>query len=141
MAARRHMHEYGTTLEQLAEVAVQARANAAANPDAMFRDPITVDEVLDGPMIADPFTKLHCCIRSDGGCAVLLAAEDYVPDTAKAPVWILGTGRARLAHHDVGVGGLHRLPGGGLGPARLRAGGRAPRPTSISPRSTTPSPT
>ncbi|MYR36642.1 acetyl-CoA acetyltransferase [Streptomyces sp. SID4944] len=92
MAARRHMHEYGTTLEQLAEVAVQARANAAANPEAMFRDPITVDDVLSGPMIADPFTKLHCCLRSDGGCAVLLAAEEYVPDTAKAPVWILGTG-------------------------------------------------
>nr|WSW60251.1 acetyl-CoA acetyltransferase [Streptomyces sp. NBC_00998] len=92
MAARRHMHEYGTTLEQLASVAVQARANAATNPDAMFRDPITVDDVLSGEMIADPFTKLHCCIRSDGGCAVLLAAEDYVPDTAKSPVWILGTG-------------------------------------------------
>ncbi|MFF3323033.1 acetyl-CoA acetyltransferase [Streptomyces sp. NPDC002889] len=92
MAARRHMHQYGTTLEQLAEVAVQARANAAANPDAMFRDPITVDDVLDGPVIADPFTKLHCCIRSDGGCAVLLAAEEYVPDTAKPPAWILGTG-------------------------------------------------
>ncbi|MGW7462904.1 thiolase C-terminal domain-containing protein, partial [Streptomyces sp. NPDC054797] len=94
MAARRHMHEYGTTLEQLAAVAVQARANAATNPDAMYRAPITVDEVLSGEMIADPFTKLHCCIRSDGGCAVLLAAEDYVPDTAKAPVWILGSGTA-----------------------------------------------
>lgn len=92
MAARRHMHEYGTTLEQLASVAVQARANAAANPDAMFRDPITIDDVLDGPVIADPFTKLHCCIRSDGGCAVLIAAEEYVRDCAKDPVWILGTG-------------------------------------------------
>lgn len=92
MAARRHMHQYGTTLEQLAEVAVQARANAARNPDAMYRTPITVDEVLSGPMIADPFTKLHCCIRSDGGGAVLLAAEEYVADTAKTPVWILGSG-------------------------------------------------
>lgn len=92
MAARRHMHEYGTTLEQLASVAVQARANAATNPDAMFRTPITVDEVLDGPMIADPFTKLHCCIRSDGGCAVLLAAEEYVADCASEPVWVLGAG-------------------------------------------------
>ncbi|MEV0118718.1 acetyl-CoA acetyltransferase [Streptomyces sp. NPDC050844] len=92
MAARRHMHEYGTTLEQLASVAVQARANAATNPDAMFREPITVDEVLSGPMIADPFTKLHCCIRSDGGCAVLLAAEEYVADCASAPVWVLGAG-------------------------------------------------
>ncbi|PBC62765.1 acetyl-CoA acetyltransferase [Streptomyces sp. Tue6028] len=92
MAARRHMHTYGTTIEQLASVAVQARANAAANPEAMFREPITVDEVLDGPLIADPFTKLHCCLRSDGGAAVLLAAEEYVRDCRTAPVWILGTG-------------------------------------------------
>ncbi|MFE6481709.1 acetyl-CoA acetyltransferase [Streptomyces sp. NPDC057757] len=92
MAARRHMHEYGTTPEQLASVAVQARANAAANPEAMFRDPVTVDDVLAGPMIADPFTKLHCCIRSDGGAAVLLAAEEYVRDCRTVPIWVLGTG-------------------------------------------------
>ncbi|MFE1879721.1 thiolase C-terminal domain-containing protein [Streptomyces diastatochromogenes] len=92
MAARRHMIEHGTTIEQLAQVAVQARANAALNPEAMFRDPITVDDVLSGPMIADPFTKLHCCIRSDGGAAVLLVAEEYVQDSRSTPVWILGTG-------------------------------------------------
>ncbi|MCQ9132926.1 thiolase C-terminal domain-containing protein [Streptomyces hilarionis] len=92
MAARRHMHRYGTTIEQLAQVAVQARANAALNPEAMHRDPITVDDVLSGPMIADPFTKLHCCLRSDGGAAVLLAAEEYVRDCRTAPVWVLGTG-------------------------------------------------
>ena len=94
MAARRHMHQYGTTLEQLARIAVQTRANAAANPDALYRDPITVDDVLGGPVIADPFTTLHCCIRSDGGCAVLLVAEDRVPDLAKPPVWVLGSGTA-----------------------------------------------
>ncbi|WP_399089398.1 thiolase C-terminal domain-containing protein [Streptomyces sp. BBFR2] len=94
MAARRHMHQYGTTLEQLAEVAVQARANAATNPDALYRDPVTVDEVLAGPMIADPFTTLHCCVRSDGGCAVLLVAEDLAADLAAPPVWVLGTGTA-----------------------------------------------
>lgn len=93
MAARRHMHEYGTTLEQLASVAVQARANAAANPEAMFRTPITIDDVLSSPPIAAPFTKLHCCLRSDGGAAVLLAAEEYVRDCRPTtPVWILGTG-------------------------------------------------
>lgn len=92
MAARRHMLQYGTTIEQLAEVAVQARANAALNPDAMFRDPVTVDDVLSGPMIADPFTKLHCCLRSDGGAAVLLTAKEYVRDCRTAPVWILGAG-------------------------------------------------
>ncbi|MGW7204851.1 thiolase C-terminal domain-containing protein [Streptomyces sp. NPDC054837] len=97
MAARRHMIEHGTTIEQLAEVAVQARANAALNPEAMFRTPITVDDVMSGPMIADPFTKLHCCIRSDGGAAVLLAAEEYVRDCRTAPVWVLGTGE-HLSH-------------------------------------------
>ncbi|MGM9379924.1 thiolase C-terminal domain-containing protein [Streptomyces antibioticus] len=92
MAARRHMLQFGTTIAQLAQIAVQARANAALNPEAMFRDPVTVDDVLSGPMIADPFTKLHCCLRSDGGAAVLLAAEEYVRDCRTAPVWVLGTG-------------------------------------------------
>jgi acetyl-CoA acetyltransferase len=92
MAARRHMVQYGTTIEQLAQVAVQARANASLNPDAMFRTPITTDDVLAGPVIADPFTKLHCCLRSDGGAAVLLAAGEYVRDCRTAPAWILGTG-------------------------------------------------
>lgn len=94
MAARRHMHEYSTTIEQLAEVAVSARANAADNPEAMFRDPITVDDVLAGPMIADPFTKLQCCIRSDGGAAVVLVAEDRLADLPHEPVWVLGAGEA-----------------------------------------------
>jgi acetyl-CoA acetyltransferase len=94
MAARRHMHEYGTTIEQLAQVAVSARANAALNTEAFVRDPITIDDVLDGPMIADPFTKLQCCIRSDGGAAVVLVAEDRAKDLAKAPVWVLGSGEA-----------------------------------------------
>ncbi|MFJ7334749.1 thiolase C-terminal domain-containing protein [Streptomyces sp. NPDC101116] len=94
MAARRHMIEYGTTIEQLAQVAVQARANAALNPEAMFRAPVTVDEVLAGPMIADPFTKLHCCVRSDGGAAVLLVAQEYVRDCRTSPVWVLGSGES-----------------------------------------------
>ena len=85
MAARRHMHEFGTTLEQLAEVAVSARANAGPNEGASFPNPITVDDVLAGPMIADPFTKLQCCIRSDGGAAAVLAAEDRVADLAGPP--------------------------------------------------------
>ena len=92
MAARRHMHQYGTTLEQLAEIAVSARANAALNPEAAYRDPITINDVLSGPMIADPFQKLQCCIRSDGGAAVVLVAEERIADLRKPPVWVLGTG-------------------------------------------------
>jgi acetyl-CoA acetyltransferase len=94
MAARRHMYEFGTTIEQLAEIAVSARANASLNPDAYYHDPITIDDVLSSRMIADPFTKLHCCIRSDGGGAVVLASEERARDCAKQPVWILGTGEA-----------------------------------------------
>ena len=92
MAARRHMHEYGTTLEHLAEIAVSTRANAALNPEAAYRDLISIADVLSGPMIADPFQKLQCCIRSDGGAAVVLVAEERVADLRKQPVWVLGTG-------------------------------------------------
>ncbi|MFF3740129.1 acetyl-CoA acetyltransferase [Streptomyces sp. NPDC002566] len=129
MAARRHMLEHGTTIEQLAEVAVQARANAALNPDAMFRTPVTVDDVLSGPMIADPFTKLHCCLRSDGGAAVLLAAEEYVRDCRTAPVWILGAGEhvshASMTEWDdftvspAAVSGRLAFGRAGVGPAEM----------------------
>jgi acetyl-CoA acetyltransferase len=85
------MHEYGTTIEQLAEIAVSARANAGPNPEASFRDAITVDDVLSGPLIADPFTKLQCCIRSDGAAAVVLVAEGRVADLRRPPVWVLGS--------------------------------------------------
>jgi acetyl-CoA acetyltransferase len=94
MATRRHMHEFGTTIEQLAEVAVSTRYNAGFNPDAYYRDPITIDDVLSSPMIADPLTTLHCCIRSDGGGAVVLTSEERARDCAKTPVWILGSGEA-----------------------------------------------
>jgi acetyl-CoA acetyltransferase len=94
MTARRHMFEFGTTIEQLAEIAVSARYNAALNPEAFYRDPITVEDVMSGPVIADPFTKLHCCIRSDGGGAIVLASEQRARDCAKPPIWILGTGEA-----------------------------------------------
>ncbi len=94
MVARRHMHEFGTTIEQLAEIAVSARHNAKDNSDAYYRDPITIDDVIGSPMVADPFTALHCCIRSDGGAAVVITTEERARDCAKAPVWILGTGEA-----------------------------------------------
>ena len=94
MSARRHMHEYGTTIEQLAEIAVSARYNAGLNPDAYYRDPITIEDVQSSRMIADPFTKLHCCIRSDGGGAILLTSEDRARDCASTPVWVLGAGQA-----------------------------------------------
>jgi acetyl-CoA acetyltransferase len=94
MAARRHMYEYGTTIEQLAEIAVSTRYNAGFNPDAYYRDPITIDDVQSSRMMADPLTKLHCCIRSDGGGAVVLTSEERARDLPKAPIWVLGQGEA-----------------------------------------------
>jgi acetyl-CoA acetyltransferase len=94
MVANRHMHEFGTTIEQLAEIAVSTRYNAGFNPDAYYRDPITIDDVQSSGMICDPFTKLHCCIRSDGGGAVVLTSEERARDLAKQPVYVLGGGEA-----------------------------------------------
>jgi acetyl-CoA acetyltransferase len=94
MTATRHMHEFGTTIDQLAEIAVSTRHNASLNPDAYYRDPITIEDVHSSRMMAEPLTKRHCCIRSDGGGAVVLASEDRAVDCAQAPVWVLGTGEA-----------------------------------------------
>jgi acetyl-CoA acetyltransferase len=101
MAARRHMQEYGTTLEQLAEIAVSARYNAGFNPNAQAREPITIDDVLGSRMIADPFTALQCCLRSDGGAAAVLVAEDRVADLPVQPVWVLGAGE-HVSHVSMG---------------------------------------
>jgi len=90
MAARRHMIEYGTTADQLAEVAVAAHEWAAMNPNAFERDRITAADVAAAPMLADPFTSKHVCLRTDGGGAVVLASERVAKDCAKEPVWILG---------------------------------------------------
>lgn len=94
MTARRHMHEFGTTIEQLAEIAAAARYNGSLNPEAYYQEPITIAEALDAPMVCDPFTKYHCCIRSDGGGAIVVTSEERARDTAKQPVWVLGTAEA-----------------------------------------------
>ena len=103
MAARRHMHEYGTTSEQLAEISVATRYHAMRNPEAVkamedleFLDirETTIDDVVNSRMIADPLHLLECCMISDGGGAVVIAAPDVARDCAKPPVWILGSGEA-----------------------------------------------
>lgn len=94
MAARRHMIEFGTTADQLAEVAVAAHEWAAMNDNAFERDRITVEDVAAAPMLADPFTAKHVCLRTDGGGAVVLANERVAANCAKEPVWILGAADA-----------------------------------------------
>src|SRR5437763_14604303 len=94
MPTNRNIYDNCTTIWQLAEIAFSTRYNAQFNPDAYYRDPITIEDVQSSRMIAEPFTKLHCCIRSDGGGAIVLTSEERARDLAKRPVFVLGTGEA-----------------------------------------------
>ncbi|MGY6273158.1 acetyl-CoA acetyltransferase [Achromobacter denitrificans] len=92
MAAARHMHEFGTTREQLAEVAVAARQWALLNPAAWERQPLTVEEVLSSRMVSHPLTIRDCCLVSDGGGAVVLTTPARARGLRTAPVYLLGSG-------------------------------------------------
>ena len=90
----RYMKTYGVTHEQMAQVAVVQREWAAKNPRAAFRDPITVDDVLNSKMIAYPFRLLQCCLVTDGGGALILTSADRAKDFPQKPVYILGSGES-----------------------------------------------
>lgn len=94
LAARRHIDLYGTTAEQLAQIAVQCRANAAANEDAIYRDPIAVEDVLASGFIADPLHKLDCCVVTDSGGAFVMTSRKRAERLSRKPVHILGAGEA-----------------------------------------------
>jgi acetyl-CoA C-acetyltransferase len=92
MIAQRHMHDYGTTPEQLAEIAVTMRLHASMNPVAKYRDPITVEDVLASRVISSPLHLLDCCIISDGGGALVITSAERARDLKKKPAYILGVG-------------------------------------------------
>ena len=101
MIAQRHMHLYGTTSEQLAEIAVAVRKHASMNPEAMFRNPITVEDVVGSRVISSPLHLMDCCLISDGGGAVVVASPELARNCRQSPVWVLGTGEA-VAHQGAG---------------------------------------
>jgi len=101
LAARRHMHEYGTTAEQLAEVRVAASEHAQYNDDAMFQEPVTVEDVVGSRLVADPLHLLDCCVVSDGGGAVVVVSPEVADDLDRQCVSVLGNGEA-VKHHDAG---------------------------------------
>jgi acetyl-CoA acetyltransferase len=90
LAASRHMYEYGTTAEQLAQIAVDTRRWAAMNPSARFQDLITIDDVLDSPMQASPLHLLDCCLVTDGAGAFVMTSAERAAELAKPPVYVLG---------------------------------------------------
>ena len=94
LAASRHMHEFGTTREQLADVAVAARAWARLNPEAFMREPLTREQVLAARMVSDPLTVRDCCLVTDGGGAYVLVSAERARDLPKKPVHVLGNATA-----------------------------------------------
>lgn len=94
LAASRHMHEFGTTREQLADVAVAARAWARLNPEAFMREPLSRADVLGARMISDPLTVRDCCLVTDGGGAYVLVSAERARHLLRKPVYVLGNGTA-----------------------------------------------
>jgi acetyl-CoA C-acetyltransferase len=94
MVARRHMHEFGTTSEQLAWIKVAASHHAQHNPHAMLRDVVTVEDVLNSPMIADPLHRLDCCVISDGGGAVIVVRPELARSLKRPLVKLIGAGES-----------------------------------------------
>ncbi len=94
LCAARHMHEFGTTPEQLAWIKVAASHHAQHNPHAMLRDVVSVEEVLDSPVIADPLHRLDCCIVSDGGGALIVAAPEVARSINRPRIKLRGAGEA-----------------------------------------------
>lgn len=101
LAARRHMYEFGTTARQLAKIAVDQRANACANPDALFYGrPLTIDDVLASPLIVDPLHLLEIVRPCTGAAALIVSGVERSPDAPHTPVLLLGAGE-RCTHSSI----------------------------------------
>lgn len=130
MRARRYMHDFGLTAQQLAKVSVKNRANGALNPDAQMRTPVTVDEVLAARPVADPFTLLQCCPTGDGAAAIILCATGRAAEIRGDLVHILASeltsGRYTGGFRDMTTpeitvrGAANAYEQAGLGPADIR---------------------
>jgi acetyl-CoA acetyltransferase len=128
LAARRHMHEYGTTSEQLAAVAVTMREHAGSNPQAQQRKPITVDDVLGSRLVADPLHVLDCCVISDGGAACVLTTAERAADLDVKPVHVLGAAHATTHHMNLSaMADLTVTPAAQSGPLAFTRAGVAPQ--------------
>ena len=132
LAAARHMHEFGTTSEQLAEIAVTMRTHAEANPLAQYRDPITVDDVLNSRLVADPLHLLDCCVISDGGGACVVTTLERARDLPKTPAVVLGAAHAMTHHLNVSqMPDLTVTAAAQSGPAAFKQAGITPADVDV----------
>jgi len=123
LAANRHMHQYGTTSEQLAEIAVATRKWAMLNPKAMMRDPLTIDDVLSSRWISYPLHLLDCCLVTDAGGGVVLTSAERAKDCKKKPVWVLGSGEATTHQTIANMPDLTTTPAALSGPRAMEMAG------------------
>lgn len=132
LAATRHMHEYGTTSEQLAQIAVSFREWAAKNPNAYHQDPITIDDVLESPLVAEPLHKLDCCLVTDGAGALVMTSSERAGDLGKPAAYVLGAGTAHT--HGMSISQMGDLTTTGAavsGPAAMAMAGIAPSDVDV----------
>ena len=118
LAAARHMHQYGTTKEQLGEVAIAARQWAQLNPEAFVREPLTMQEYMNARMVSDPFGVRDCCLVTDGAAAVVMTRADRARDLTRRPVYLLGGAQA-TTHRE--IAGMPDITVSGLAEAAPRA--------------------
>lgn len=127
LAASRHMHEYGTTREQLAAVAVAARAWANLNPEAFMRGPLSVADVLASRMVSSPLTVRDCCLVTDGGAALVMTTAARARHLPMKPVYLLGAAAATTHMNIVAMPDLTQT-------AAIDSGRRAFEMARLSPR-------
>ena len=131
LAAARHMAEFGTTREHLAEVAVAARAWARLNPEAFERDPLTVADVLASRMVMEPLTLRDCCLLTDGAGAVVMTRPDRARDLARPPVHFLGGGTAATNRAVSEMPDLTRTAAADSGARAFAMAGLGPRDMDV----------
>jgi acetyl-CoA C-acetyltransferase len=125
LVAMRHRHEFGTTSAQLAEVKVAASQHAQHNPNALLRTPVTVQDVLDSPMLSDPLHRLDCCVITDGGGAIVVVSPDVAKTLPQPPVKVLGAAEAPK-HGGNGAVDLTYTGAARSGPAAFEEAGVGP---------------
>jgi len=126
LAARRHMHRYGTRTEHLGEVAIAARSHAARTPHAQKRQPIEMQDYLASEFLVEPLRKLDCCLVSDGAAAVLVTTEERAGDLRCPPIRILGHAQAHSLSTYASSDHFDGLPAARCGPKALGRAGLAP---------------
>ncbi|MHB8464456.1 MAG: thiolase domain-containing protein [Acidimicrobiales bacterium] len=125
LAAQRHMFEFGTTSAELAEVKVAASLHAQHNPHAFLPNPVTVEEVLDSPLVSSPLHRLDCCVVTDGGGAAIVVSPEVARDLERTAVKVLGQGEA-VKHTDNGRIDLTSTGAAMSGPSAFEEAGVTP---------------